>query len=837
MAKRTQTSQRDWQDLEHELLGRLDLHAEFLRLGIRYAGQAKPDGWVPCYAHERLREDRSASAAVNIHTGCYVDHGGPMRMSLWDLAAHLGVASDWRQAREHYARQVGLEFGKPRDPAGHLRFPDKFSGYVASTWCRRKNGDVPVEALREEAILEAGGRTARYYCAKHWYSVIALPVFGERGVSANPVGWLLWEAGGRELPVFNARPVKMKLTAGSRSGLIGLGSLLTLESEAAVQRVWLVEGPADALALRWLIPEDQRAANPVITNSDGCGKRLEPWMLERLSGHRVVLVRDADVPGERSGQQWAPEIARYAEEVRWPRLPYPVQPKHGKDLRDWISSGGTWEGLLGMVTSAVPIAAEAEGPVVAEAEGDPDRLARVVLRAYQHDDGLRLRYWQGEWLRWEDGRYLRTPVKEMAARIWSLVKEEFDRLYHEKLAEGKDREEPLVAKSVSTSLVTNVMAALASRTVLSTGPEVDLPYWIDGRRLGRDFFAMQNGILDLDALLADRDDVLLPRSPQWLSLARAPYAFDPAADCPRWKETLRVNLQGDEANLARLQEFAGYLLTWNTDAQSFLLVEGEGANGKSVFLAGIRAMLGSENCSSLSLEDFGRQFMLQMMLGKLANISGDSGEIDRADEGKLKTLTDGTLQAFDRKNLDPIAVRPTARLLFAVNRRPNFVDSSDAVWRRMEIVPFTRRVEEHEKVLGMDKPQWWYEAGEAPGILNWAIQGLARWRQQRGFTRSAEGERRKQAYRISNNPTLAYLSEFCQADPEAATVKAELYREYCQWCKESNCHPLGRHRFYEEVGKKFPGSADKDVRVQVGVSRKAAFAGVRLVDPEVTEEF
>ena len=64
-----------------------------------------------------------------------------------------------------------------------------------------------------------------------------------------------------------------------------------------------------------------------------------------------------------------------------------------------------------------------------------------------------------------------------------------------------------------------------------------------------------------------------------------------------------------------------------------MFLEGEGSNGKSVFLAALQAMIGQENCSFVGLELFGVQFMLTETLGKLLNVAAECSEMDMVSEG------------------------------------------------------------------------------------------------------------------------------------------------------------------------------------------------------------
>src|SRR5205814_4102 len=148
--------------------------------------------------------------------------------------------------------------------------------------------------------------------------------------------------------------------------------------------------------------------------------------------------------------------------------------------------------------------------------------------------------------------------------------------------------------------------------------------------------------------------------------------------------------------------------------------EGEGANGKSVVCGVLTALLGGGNVAHVPLESFGERFALNQTLGKLANIASEVGELDKVAEGKLKGFTSGERMMFDRKGRDPVEAMPTARLVLATNNRPRFSDKSDGVWRRMLLIPFQVQITAEERVYGMDKPDWWIEKGELPGIFNWA---------------------------------------------------------------------------------------------------------------------
>jgi hypothetical protein len=333
----------NWQEHKAQILASLDLRQEFETLGLDVTGREPgPDGWLECRAIDR--DDNTPSAAVNVTSGWYKDLGGAgQSLSFWDLAVSLKRFPNWKTARDHYAAKAGLTLNgnTPRDPAEHLAFMpwNDNSANLITLWCRHKPGVTP------EAVQAAGGRLARY-CDQ--YTVVTLPIYGPALVQAEPVGWVLWNTTGRDLPIFRGKDratgeskiswKKMKTTGGSEAGLIGRHSLERINAgDPAGQIVWKVEGPTDLLALWSIIPPDKRDRHLVVTNAGGSNQHPLSWMAQVFAGRRVAVIHDADEPGQAGAQRWATWAAKVAVEVRLVRLPYEIAKDHGRDLRDWIT--------------------------------------------------------------------------------------------------------------------------------------------------------------------------------------------------------------------------------------------------------------------------------------------------------------------------------------------------------------------------------------------------------------------------------------------------------------------------------------------------------------------
>ncbi len=740
--------------------------------------------------------------------------GRDFKTSLNSIAEFLGVKSSGG----------GKTKRVKADPQEHLTWLS-WNDSIVDWWCQQK------PPITKEAVLACGGRLATY---RRQYSVIAFPVFGELLMAADPVGWVLYATSGAELPKWDRdkkiEMVKCKLTSGSQPGFLINQTALGLR-EKWPDEVWKLEGVTDLLTAATISPRF-----PAFTNANGTDENPKHWWGELCKGRKINVLHDADKPGQTGATKTAKFLARNSSLVRILELPYEISESHGKDFRDFACEHGTncYEHLKrmidnGRVATAIADNPQSEQSVVNEHPDDPHRLARINLAVYRQHTGGDLKFYREQWFKWKSNRYQQIEVHELKAKTRQTIKSEFDRIYFEK------RED--FTRRVTNQIVNNVVAAMESYCVVSGN--VEMPIWMEGKkRESRNYVAMTNGLVDLEQLLSgDIDNCLYPHSPNWFSTFCLDYEFDPSAECPQWMKVLNRNLEGDKERIAILQEWAGYLFSSRNDMQKFLCLEGEGANGKSVFLAVMEAMLGRQNCSYVPLESFGGRFDLSSTTGKQANICADVGQIDSVCEGRLKSFTSGDPMTFDRKGLNPIEDSPTAKLMLAWNNRPRIGDSSSGPWRRMILIPFRVQIQEHEMIRGMDKAKWWKDSGELPGIFLWAIQGLARLRSKGRFARSDTCAALIEEYKTDSNPVLSFFDTSIEEAPvgnnEESNIEFEetsddLYGAYRKWCSANGHHPFASNKFFVELRRRYR-RVKRGVSSSAALGRKRCYVGVRLI--------
>lgn len=780
---------------------------------------------VKCEGNTRFRIlDRKAGALFCSHCFNSKNGDGIAALQWW-----WGIS--FQETLERLAEYLDIEPDKKSrkkkaDPAEKLEFIPWVETF-AQMYCQANPG------IHVEALKQAGARMAYYY-GQH--TVIALPIYGAGLINAGPVGWIVQDIGHNKLPKFDpsgkiADWVKRKITYGSKPGIVGDAAARAL-ADPNVKTIYKMEGVSDHLAMQSCLLAEPRTDATSITTASGAGEdwRKHPWLIELLKGRELRVIHDCDQPGQDGTEKILAATSKTCTAKNYV-LPYPVKPTHGEDFRDWIGSGvahpvATLEAAFLQIQPS-----QAEPELHFGADNDPHVLASKFLAEHRYEGKNTWRYWREDWYHWSGTQYHMVQKQEFKGQLTQALKRYADEAYNASKAAGGEDVHPF---RVTTRLVADVANAIHGECQIPGSVSMG-SMWNGSRWIKRDYLALANGILDIEAHAAERSDYLLPNTPDWFSTVNLNYEFDADRQCPRWLSFLTRNLEGDRERLNLVQEWAGYLLTPDTSHQKFMILEGEGANGKSVFLSGVTAVIGKGNTSSVPLELFGQQFALNATLGKLANISGDCGEIDKLAEGQLKSFTSGDIMSFERKYKDSISDKPTARLMVATNNRPRFADKSDGLWRRMILIPWRIQIPVEERVHGMDSVSFWQESGELPGILQWALLGLRRLRQQRRFTESTICNTARDSYKLENNPAREFLADNFQADRHGFVPTSEIYKQYSEWCHENGYKPMGSRTFGKEITRIFPG-AERTQKTISTSSRSWGYSGIsKKSDVEQTE--
>jgi len=201
--------------------------------------------------------------------------------------------------------------------------------------------------------------------------------------------------------------------------------------------------------------------------------------------------------------------------------------------------------------------------------------------------------------------------------------------------------------------------------------------------------------------------------------------------------------------------------------QKAILLLGEGANGKSTYLAGVTAFLGRSNVSSVSLHKLeSDRFSVARLVGKLANICSDLPSNHLVGTSTFKALTGGDTMLAESKFKDSFEFMPYARLVFSANHAPASADSSYAFFRRWHVIPFIRTFEGAEEIPRPEMDARLSNPRELSGVLNKALWALGLMQEQGGMIKSESMARAGDEFQRATDPVAVWLD--CSTIEESA---------------------------------------------------------------------
>ena len=330
----------------------------------------------------------------------------------------------------------------------------------------------------------------------------------------------------------------------------------------------------------------------------------------------------------------------------------------------------------------------------------------------------------------------------------------------------------------------------------------------------------------LDGMINIETGKLEPHDPRQGSRTQVPCHFNFDAACPRWMRFLEEIFPedplfpgGSQEKQDLLQKFMGYCLLADNRFEKALFMYGDGGNGKGTVLHVLRAMVGPENTSSLSMRDLGDpKFSVYFLQGKLVNVATETTARDPLATEMFKTIVSGEPVTCEMKFGNKFQFVPYVKFVIAMNEVPIIPDKTYGFERRLLVLGFNQRFEGEKKdVLLKEKL-----LAELDGIFVWALMGLEALLKAKDFAIGASVAKERSDFLKELNPVTGFFDEALEADPRDMLGVLSVYKTYQKWCKDNGHRALTRTRFNRELLKYFP-SATKD---KAGKARNVYFIGL-----------
>jgi putative DNA primase/helicase len=306
-------------------------------------------------------------------------------------------------------------------------------------------------------------------------------------------------------------------------------------------------------------------------------------------------------------------------------------------------------------------------------------------------------------------------------------------------------------------------------------------------------FNVQNGVIDL------RTGQLRTHDLNDLITKLAPVNYDLAAECPRFQTFLREIFGDDNELIAFVQKFLGFCLSGDISEQTLLIFYGEGANGKSTLIDLILWLMGDyAGTAPESLLTDRRQSEhpteLADLCGKRLVVASETESRAKLRLQRVKCLTGDSKIKGRRMRQDFVEFQRTHKLIIQTNNRPRITENSEAIWRRIRLIPFNVTFNETRRDPRLlDRLK-----SEASGILNFLIQGFLAWRRE-GFCEPSAVRQANVEFREASDPLDGFVEDCCHRDPDGWTTTRELYRAYVRRCEESKTYPLKKVDFTDAL--------------------------------------
>lgn len=362
----------------------------------------------------------------------------------------------------------------------------------------------------------------------------------------------------------------------------------------------------------------------------------------------------------------------------------------------------------------------------------------------------------GEWRRYEAGHW--QPVEDLAveAQVMDVLE--------------RSREEGVKV----TSHLLNSVRKLSQLSVYVPRERWDA---------NPDILVFSNGTLEIS------ERRFREHKPEDYVTSALPYAYDPEAACEVFRAVLG-NVAPDAVEF--LQEFAGYCLTPDTSLETALWFKGPRGSGKSTVIEGLVAMLGDKH-GVLGLGEIeSSPFALSRIPGKTLLVSTEQPSSYLRSTHVIDALISGESIIMDRKHRDAEEVTPTAKIVWAMNEAPRIANTTSGIFRRVKIVEFPALKGKRDPAV-----KEWVKA-EGPGILNWALEGLARLRERGGFELPESVISATAEFVKSNDIPAHFVEEQCIVAMPHEVASNILYSRYKGWCEDNGHRPMSNNRIGEE---------------------------------------
>lgn len=300
-----------------------------------------------------------------------------------------------------------------------------------------------------------------------------------------------------------------------------------------------------------------------------------------------------------------------------------------------------------------------------------------------------LRYWQGQFYRWDGSFYEVVDDDIFEAQIRTFLAE---------ARVGTGRQGVTEPFQPMDSHVREVFSALRGNAIPK---KCNPPMWLDTQQPAKEYVAFRNGVVNVHT------GEMQSHSWRFWTHSIRPFDWKPEAQCPVWERFLEEVFPRDSESQAFIEEWMGYCMTEDVELHKGAMFIGKkGRNGKGTIAHVIRELVGRESYVPLNFDTWVKtENSTAPIIGKRVGCFGDvrlkqgkeygdrfydPGGLNHISQALLLLITGGDPVSIGRKYLGPWdGVLPT-KLIIISNEVPNLNDPTLTLVKRFIKVNFTQ---------------------------------------------------------------------------------------------------------------------------------------------------
>jgi putative DNA primase/helicase len=409
------------------------------------------------------------------------------------------------------------------------------------------------------------------------------------------------------------------------------------------------------------------------------------------------------------------------------------------------------------------------------------------------------------WHRFDGKRFERDTTGAARRAVHSIIKSE--RAKADKLpTEEREKRAKEIARYETASAITGILTeAAVLREFAVSVHDIDADPWL---------FNCANGTLDLRTMELRKHDP----ADKITKVARG--AYDPAMTGIEWTRFIERVLPDDDVR-HYWQRIVGLSLLGkvNGDKQLAPIMTGSGANGKTTATEAVSFAMGdyaatAEPALLMSKRGDTHPTGIADLLGKRLVITSETEQDRRFDIPLLKRLTGGDTIKARYMRQDFFEFQPSHLLLLSTNHLPRVDDDTEAVWRRIRVIPFAVQIPEDQR----DDQLGERLQAEADAVLTWIVAGWIAYRDHGLKPAPTAVLEATGQYKSESDAVGRFIGDECSTAPAVSATTSALYDRWQSWAARERTPELSRVAFGRALDSKgYPADQKAHGRPRRGI--------------------